>query len=54
VTLEPGQRANVTVQWDRTNTTAGCNGEQSAGSGAYDAVGRNGKVESDETPFVMQ
>ena len=54
VTLEPDQRANVTVQWDRTSTAAGCGTGETVSSGSYDAVGRNGDVESEESTFVLQ
>lgn len=55
VTLKPGESASVTVDWPRTASEPGCsNTGTPVEPGAYDAVGRNGKVESSEAAFVLQ
>ena len=54
VDLKPGDKASVTVQWDRTNNTQGCNGSQQVQAGAYEAVGRNGEVDGPDSTFVLQ
>ncbi len=55
VTLRPGEKASVTVSWPRVSSDAGCSGEGTpVEPGAYDAVGRNDKVESPETAFTLQ
>lgn len=54
-TLKPGEAATVTVDWQRTGSDAGCsNTGTPVAPGAYDAVGRNGKVQSAKTPFTLQ
>jgi hypothetical protein len=54
VELKPGDKASVTVQWDRTNNTQDCNGGRTVEAGAYEALGRNGDVEGQGTTFVLQ
>lgn len=54
-TLEPGGQANVTVTWPRVKSAQGCPSPQAAvPAGAYDAVGRNGKVTSQKAAFTLQ
>jgi hypothetical protein len=55
VTLDPGQRATVTVDWPRTTSAPGCKGDQTeVDPGFYDALGRNGKVSSKKVSFSLQ
>ena len=55
VTLKAGESATVTVDWPRTGSEPGCtNTGTPVQPGAYDAVGRNGKVESPEATFTLQ
>ncbi len=54
VDLKPGDKASVTVQWDRSNNTQDCNGGRQVQAGAYEAVGRNGEVEGPASSFVLQ
>lgn len=55
VTLRAGEAASVTVDWPRTSSEPGCSTSGGAvDPGVYDAVGRNGKVESTETQFTLQ
>lgn len=55
VTLKPGEAATVTVDWPRTGSEPGCtNTATPAVAGAYDAVGRNGKVQSPKAAFTLQ
>lgn len=55
VTLKAGEAASVTVDWPRTGSDPGCaNTGTPAAAGAYDAVGRNGKVQSTKTTFTLQ
>lgn len=54
-TLEPGEKATVTVSWTRTKSEPGCAGSQpEAEPGTYEAVGRNDKVDSEPATFVLQ
>lgn len=55
VTLKPGEAATVTVDWPRTGSEPGCsNTGTPVAAGAYDAVGRNGKVQSPKVAFTLQ
>ncbi len=54
VTLRPGEKATVTREWDRTSSDPSCSATEDAPAGAYDAVGRNGKVRSAKSAFTLQ
>ncbi|MFN8126191.1 MAG: hypothetical protein U0R64_06770 [Candidatus Nanopelagicales bacterium] len=55
VTLRPGEKATVTREWDRTASDPSCSGAgEEVPTGAYDAVGRNGKVRSPKAAFTLQ
>jgi hypothetical protein len=55
VTLEPGEKVASSITWDGHLTAKGCpNGEGAlAKAGSYDLTGRNGKVNSESTPFSL-
>ena len=54
VTLRPGEKATVTREWDRTASDPTCSASEEVPAGAYDAVGRNGKVRGAKTAFTLQ
>lgn len=54
VTLRPGEKATVTREWDRTTSDPTCSAAEEVPAGAYDAVGRNGKVRSTKSAFTLQ
>lgn len=54
-TLEPGTPMVATVPWPRTESASGCSTDSpTVAAGAYEAVGRNGKVESEPAAFTLQ
>jgi hypothetical protein len=54
-TLEAGASVASSITWDGRLSQKGCPNPQGekAKPGRYDVVGRNGKVESDPTPFAL-
>ncbi len=54
-TLKPGQSYVASITWDGRLSQKGCTTSQGAAAkaGRYDLVGRNGKVESESTPFAL-
>jgi hypothetical protein len=54
-TLKPGDKVASSITWDGHLTQKGCpNGEGAAAkAGSYDLIGRNGKVDSTQTPFSL-
>lgn len=54
VTLEPGQKVASTITWKGRLSEPGCPTEgETAKAGRYEVVGRNGKLESESTPFAL-
>ena len=54
VEMPANESASVKISWDRKLSAPGCAGERSdAQPGAYQVVGRNGSVTSDEAGFVL-
>jgi hypothetical protein len=54
-TLEPGASVASSITWDGRLSQKGCPDPEGAKAkaGRYDVIGRNGKVESDPTPFAL-
>lgn len=54
-TLKPGQSSVASITWDGHLSQKGCTDAPGAAAkaGRYDLVGRNGKVESESTPFAL-
>lgn len=54
VTLEPGEKVASTITWKGRLSEPGCQTEgEAAKAGRYEVVGRNGKLESEGTPFAL-
>lgn len=54
VTLEPGEKVASTITWKGRLSEPGCPTEgDAAKAGRYEVVGRNGKLDSDGTPFAL-
>ena len=55
VTLEPGDKVASSITWDGRLSQKGCPDPEGdpAKAGSYDLVGRNGKVDSSQTPFSL-
>lgn len=54
-TLEPGSAVASSITWDGRLSQKGCPDPEGAKAkpGRYDVIGRNGKVDSDPTPFAL-
>jgi hypothetical protein len=53
--LAPGKPFTTSVTWQGTVTQEGCPADQpQAQAGSYNAIARNGAVESEPVPFVVQ
>jgi hypothetical protein len=54
-TLEPGAAVASSITWDGRLSQKGCPDPEGAKAkpGRYDVIGRNGKVDSDPTPFAL-
>ena len=53
-TLEPDKVATLNVTWDRTASTGGCDNPAEAAPGAYEVVGKNLGVDSEEVSFILE